>query len=252
VKHGALALALLARSVAFADDERPPMAEPLISETITDIDGTDVGEGEFDATAIGFYRGIGSYGAGELEMEIKLTRRFGVALNLEPSGDNQNAIGGLAVRVGASFGLWHDLRHDFHLQAEATARVFELDFTEGTADPQQSPYRFGFRAGWRRGRLTLRSGAGVAIHGTESVPLWFDFAALGEWGTRDISFAGVELVTDWSVRVPMLVIPEVAIAVRLAGRPLRIGAGLPIGIGYRTSDFSVGGLLRLILEIEGS
>jgi hypothetical protein len=87
--------------------------------------------------------------------------------------------------------------------------------------------------------------------GNGAVPLWLDVALLGEWGqATGRSFAGFELVGDFASRFPVVVIPEIAIGLGIPRVPLRVGAGVPVSIGYGSGDHSVGGLLRLIFEIE--
>jgi hypothetical protein len=81
--------------------------------------------------------------------------------------------------------------------------------------------------------------------------VWLDLALLGEWGASDRrSFAGVEMLGDFAAQLPISVIPEIAIGLRIARFPVRVGAGLPVTFGYAARDRSVGGLVRLIVEIE--
>jgi hypothetical protein len=246
-------LAVLYGSLARGDQRgKGPMAEPLIGETITDIDGDEAGEGEVDGTAWGNTRlRAPAFGLGELELEIKLTRRIGIAVAVEASGDPSSAFQAVGVRVGAALGLLHDWRHDLHLQLEATARAFEAERSDGDRVESDAPYRVGLRAGYRHVWLTLRAGAGLSFGGERLAPVWLDLAILGEWGRpRGRSFAGVEMVSDFSLRIPVVVIPEIAIGFAARRFPLRVGAGVPIGVGYRARDCSFGGLLRLILEVE--
>jgi hypothetical protein len=247
-----IAVVLTGGGAGAGEPKRSAMAEPLIGETITDIDGDEPGEGEIDGTAwgAGWPRGI-AYGLGELEGELKLTKRVGAAIAIESSGDRSGGAG-LGIRAGASLGLLHDFRHDFHLQLEATVQLFEAERGSDGGIELEAPYRAGLRAGYRHhGWLTLRAGAGLAFGGPRTVPLWVELALLGEWGPVERrSFAGVEVLGDFAARLPIIVIPEIAIGLRIHRLPVRVGVGLPITLGYARSDYSLGGLFRLIFEVE--
>jgi hypothetical protein len=251
------AVALLAGPAGAVEVEprnrREAIAEPLVGETVTDIDAEEVGEVEVDLTLLGASRyDRTSFGSGELEAEAKLTSRIGVSIAVELAGDQKSAVGAAGLRLAASCALFHDRAHDVHLQLEAAARVFESDLlAEPTRIDDAAPYEVGLRAAWRRGAFTSRLGLGLSIGGVESVPLWFDVALLGEWGRHGRrSFAGLELLTDWSSNVPLTAIPEVAVGFQLGDVPLRIGVGMPLAVGYRWGDLSVGALLRVMLELD--
>jgi hypothetical protein len=232
---------------------RDAIAEPLVGETVTDIDADEVGEVEVDLTLVGGSRyDRTSFGSGELEAEAKLTSRIGVSISIDLAGDQKSAVGAVGLRLGASCALLHDRAHDFHLQLEAAARVFETDLAADAARiDDAAPYEVGLRAAWRRGAFTTRWGLGVSIGGAKPVPLWLDVALLGEWGRRGRrSFAGLEVLNDWSSNIPFTAIPEVAVGFQIGDTPLRVGVGMPVTVGYRSSDLSLGALLRLMLELD--
>jgi hypothetical protein len=241
---------------AVADESRggrDPIAEPIVGETVTDIDAEEVGEVELDISALGSRRyDRTSVGMGELEIEAKLTSRLGASIAVGLGGDSSQTVGSVGLRLAASYSVFHDRAHDLHLQLEAAARVFEADVGSSSARiDDAAPYEFGLRAAFRRSWFTVRWGAGVAIGGVEPVPLWADVALLAEWGRHGRrSFAGLELVTDWSSEIPLTAIPEVAVGFELGELPLRIGVGVPVSVGYRVGDLSVGALLRLMLELD--
>jgi len=233
------------------------MAEPLIGESITDIDSNEAGETEVDLTG-GIYHGREglTWGTGTAEIEIRLTRRLGVSLEIAFAGAQDHGFQG-ALNAGLSVALWHDYRRDLHFQFEARALVSDGQLAPARLRPipddGAEPYAFGLRGAWRRRWLTLRFGLGPSIAGHGgSVPIWADAAILFEWGARRgvVSFAGVEVVTDWASASPVVISPEVALAFRLGEVPVRVGLGVPCFVANRDRGPSVGAVLRIVFEFE--
>jgi hypothetical protein len=86
--------------------------------------------------------------------------------------------------------------------------------------------------------------------------VWADAALFGEWGggvgrnPAGTSFAGVEVVTDWASATPVIVSPELGIGLKAGDVPLRILVGVPFFVANRDRGPWVGGLLRLMLELD--
>src|SRR5919108_788651 len=154
-------------AAAALDSRRMP--EPLIGESVTDIDGTQAGELEIDASGI-VARPGGEWNTA-LEIEGRGLSRLGVLVEGTLSGDNtESAAGGL--RASLAFLLLHDEEHDFHLMIDATARLFENAVASELGEPTER-IAFSLRGGIRRDWLTLRGslGAGAGTHSAHAVPL---------------------------------------------------------------------------------
>jgi hypothetical protein len=111
--------------VARAEDAegRPPLPEPILNETTTDLDGTDPGEVEIEANTSMLRSRVGRAFDLQLspEFEMLLTRHLGA--RVEPffertasAGQEPTDSGGISG--GLSWKLLQDFKDDFHLQAE--------------------------------------------------------------------------------------------------------------------------------------
>ncbi len=109
------------------------MPEPLLGESITDLDGTEAGELEVDVT--GLSRRPGDLWTGELEVEWRALTRLG--LSLEAGAAHQGAGSGVAtsLRPSASFVLFHDPVRDLHLMLDASVRLLENDSEAEPGEP---------------------------------------------------------------------------------------------------------------------
>ena len=237
---------------AHDDDAYDQIAEPLIGESVTDIDGTEPGEAEVDLTAMAARRlDASNAGTAELEAEVKLTHRLGVNLLIDLNGDDGRPVGQVVLSAGASYGLLHDYKRQFHLSLEANATLYGGVIGALKHNDFGAPYTVGLRAAWRHGWFTTRYGLGLALDGDRNIPLFAAVAFVGEWGRHNRrSFAGIDIVSDWSSQVPLTIAPEVALGFKIHELPMRVGLALPLNIGYRREDFSVGGLVRIVFEIE--
>jgi hypothetical protein len=213
------------------------MPEPLIGESVTDIDSTEAGELEGDAT--GVIRRPGGLWTTELEIEWRALSRLGVSLE----GTAAREVTGTTateLRPALAFVLLHDQARDFHLMIDATARLFENDSEPGLGEPAL-PVAFSLRGGIRRRWLTLRGalGASAGGHSAHVVPLRAEAAALVE---VPFGFWGVEGMADLARSSPWMLAPEVV----LGTGAVQIGAALPWEPG--TGRF--GALVRLIFEVD--
>jgi hypothetical protein len=181
------------------------MAEPVIGESITDIDSEEPDETEIDLTG-GLYRGRDglTWEGGTAELEMRLTRRLGASLEIGLVGATDKGLRG-AIDAGLSYVVLHDFRRDFHLQLELRTLVFDTEITAPRRvvmpDERAPPFAFGLRGAYRRGCLTARFGFGPSIAGRGgTVPLWADAATFLEWGGHargphrgQTSFVGFEM-----------------------------------------------------------
>src|SRR5512140_1921153 len=152
-------------------EARPPLPEPILTESVTDVDGAEDGEVEVEAnaSALRARRGGGYALDGSLEVEWLATRRFG--LRVEPAVGSER-VGADTTRTswggsaGASWKLVQDWTRDVHLQVEAQGRVpADATASVGPADPAL-PLVLDLRGGLRTGLVTFRFAAGYGFLGT--------------------------------------------------------------------------------------
>jgi len=215
------------------------MPEPLLGESITDIDNAQAGEFELDAT--GLFRRPGDLWNSGLEIEWRALPRLGLALEAAGSrqGSDGKGIGG-SFRPSASFVLLHDPVRDLHFMADATARLFENDADAEPGEPAL-PVAFSLRGALRRGTLTLRGaiGAGVGGHSAHAVPLRAQAAALLE---AQFGFWGIEIDGDLARSSPWVIAPQTV----LGTGSFQVGAALTWEPGVNR----LGALVRLILQFD--
>src|SRR6266851_5717317 len=211
---------------------RAKMPEPLLTESITDLDGSEA-----------------------VEVEWRALERLGLALDLGVGRVLDGAASPvMSVRPAASWVLMHSQPLDFHLMAEVSARISQ-DATEDVWDPGEGalPLSGGFRFGIRHGWLTVRTflGAGAGSHSAHAVPLRAQAAVLAEFGREGrLGFAGFEMDTDWARRTPLTLAANLILRGAHLHLPFDLGIALPWTPQSRYGDASLGVLVRLILEID--
>ena len=236
------------------DIRRAPIPEPILSETVTDIDGTEAGEIELEANGSIMRALHGGAHALDTSVEIEwlATRRFGFRLEPTLSHDAYGGPAETAVGAsgGASFKLLQDFEHEFHVDAEVLARVpwDELPLVQ-PGDPAL-PLALDLRAGWRRDPITLRWSVGVGAFGdAEHLPIRGSLAALAPFeASGRFGFWGLELDADGARGAPFVAALNVVPNFAPAGLPLRLGLALPWAIGERDDRPSVGLFLRVFYE----
>jgi hypothetical protein len=231
------------------------MSEPVLAETITDIDGTEAGEMEIEAYASTLRSRSG--GAFDLQLgpELELLLPYRVGIKVEPFFERAASAGATpsnsgGVGGGVSWKLLQDFEHDVHVQAEASG-VYPAE-TSRTVQPGESPLPFTFdlRSGFRRDFLTLRSSVGLAAGGTSAhVPLrgsgavLMDLESSGRFG-----FWGVEVEADGARPNPVVVALDLVPNLTPAGLPFALGFVLPYSVGADGHAPSYGFFLRLFIE----
>lgn len=250
-----LLAAMCAATAAFATNaraEEAPLPEPILSETVTDIDGDEAGEYELELNAASFRARRG--GAYELQTSIEfewlVTRHLGIRLEpafgrtrLGPSAPT-NEVGGSA---GLSWKLLQNYAKSFHLQAEVLGRLpWEETAAVQPGDPA-SPLAIDLRAAYRVGALTLRGSVGLGLGGDmehgpirASLGVLFPFEASGRFG-----FWGVETDIDGDRQNPFLVALNIVPDFTPLGLPFRFGLAVPWSIAARDHEPSLGVLVRL-------
>jgi hypothetical protein len=237
-----------------AGEAKAPVPEPILAETVTDIDGTEAGEVELEANGswLRARRG-GAYAVdGSAEVEWLILRRLGLRLEprLSRDGDGAPPEDAAGVSGGASWKLLQDFEHDLHVQAEVVGR-YPTDSSPivEPGDPAR-PLAFDVRGAFRRGIVTLRGSAGVGVLGpSEHVPLrgslagMFPFEESGRYG-----YWGVELDADGARDAPLVVALDLVPNFEPAGLPLLLGLALPWTVGEREDRPSLGLFFRVIYE----
>jgi hypothetical protein len=232
------------------------MPEPLFTETITDLDGYDAGDVEFEVNGSDFRAlrgGAVTWQTGP-EAEWLVTRQLGI--RLEPVVAEGRDSGQTALRTtwgaggGVSWKLIQDYRHDFHLQTEITARA-PWDVTP-TTDPGESPLpvTLDLRWGLRQRAWTLRSGVGLGIGSASAhVPLRGSLAILHPFGPSErFGFFGMEADVDGARQNPVVVAIDLVPDMSPLHLPFRLGLGLPWAIGVPANQPALGLFLRIFVE----
>lgn len=234
-----------------------PMPEPLIAESVTDIDGESQGELEFDLTsAFARSRQTGADGGTiQAEAEWRATRRLGLSFEVDADRSRASRESPRDANVSGSFAaswiLLHDFARDMHLQLEFGARIGAGEKTDSLA-PAESllPYFSGLRFGRRWSHWTLRSGVGVSFgDGTSLVGALAVFRETVSKAGRQFYF-GLELNGNTARRRPLEIDPEVVFTLPIGSTPPRLGAAILWSPSHEGSGASVGALLRLIVEID--
>ena len=257
-----LALALLPAPAQAGDPAAPrsKLPEPLLGESITDLDGTEAGEVELDATGLwspaqaGAAQGL----RGSIEVEWRVTERLGLAAELGLGAGTAGRGPEPSLIAGLSFVLLHDRAHDAHLMAELRGRL--LDEEEGAAelpDPGEPALRTaaGLRGGLRAGFLTARGAISVEAIGrsAHALPLRAELALLCGLGPGGrFGFAGAEAIADWARRDPLVIAPQLVLDFAALGlRQLKLGLSLPWPPAIRAgAQAQVGLLARLLVELD--
>ncbi len=249
-------LSLVSATPALADEPaRPPLPEPILAETTTDIDGTEPGEIEIEANALWLRSRTGGAVSLELSSELEwlVTRRFGVKVEpfFDRSTDGEASVEGSAgVSAGLSWKLLQDFAHDFHLQLEALGRIPADVSSE--VDPGESPLPFSLslQSGVQRGAWTLRDSFGVSAGGVGAhVPIRGSMAILtGFESTGRFGFWGVEVEADGARTNPVVVALDLVPDLVPAGLPFALGFVLPYSVAADARVPSYGFFVRLFIE----
>jgi hypothetical protein len=233
-----------------------PMPEPILGETVTDIDGSEAGELELEAngSVIRARRGRDHSLDASVEIEWLVTR--GLGIRLEPSiGRDVGRVSttGAGASGGVSLKVLQDFERQLYVQVELLGRVPATEETPvvQVGDPAQ-PLVGDVHAGVRLGLLTLRGHMGVGAGGASAAPPFRAGAAVllpidpsGRFG-----FYGLEVDADGARPAPAVIALNVVPNFVPAGIPIRVGLALPWIPGEQDTRPSFGIFLRLFYESE--
>jgi hypothetical protein len=237
--------------------ERPPLPEPIFTESTTDIDGYEPGEIEFDANAaiLAARRHGARLMQTTFEMEWKVWSRLGVRFEPAFSSAREELAtswhDAFGFRAAAAWSLLHDFPRDFHVQVEASQRVVDDAAGAWGTEPGESPLPFSadLKAAIRMDDWTVRASVGTEAGGTPAhAPLRLQAALLHPL-TRDVrfGFVGLEIDADGGRPQPAIVAPNVWADMTPIGLPFRIGVAIPVVVGAPDTVPATGIYLRLLL-----
>jgi hypothetical protein len=236
------------------EHERPPIPEPLLNETMTDIDGSEPGELELSANGSRrqALKGSSYVLQTSLEAEWLATRRLGIYLepafvNQDPPPSHTASKNAIGVAGGLSWKLLQDFENDFHLQAEVGGRYPLEPSTETEPGDPALPFALDLRAALRIGGWTLRGSAGGTAGGRAAhLPLRSSLCAFKALGAH--SFIGIEADGDGARQHPFLLAADAVLSLAATGLPLKIGVSVPWALGLPSRQPSLGVFVRLFLE----
>ncbi|MFL5355656.1 hypothetical protein [Archangium sp.] len=250
-----VALGLLGATPRADASEPPAMPEPLLGESVTDLDGLEAGELELELTGLltppRTARGGGWQGS--MELEWRALERLGLMVEVGMGGGlGRPELEGVSARAAGSWMLLHDVARGLHVQAELGARLLSEDEEAAAFEPGEAtlPLWFGLRAGWRQGAWTVRAGLGGQALGRSAhlVPLRANLSALGQVGPW--SFLGVELEGDWARASWLVVAPTALVDLGPVELPVRLGLAVPWSPARSGRHSETGFMLRLVYELD--
>ena len=250
---------------------RAKLPEPIVGESITDIDGEEAGELETDLTLGllfpvrgGPARGRPREWASSVEAEWRANEKLGLSVDLGLAGvfgpgPDDPTLRVAGVRFGLSWALVTSFRHEFFLQAQLSLRPFAGLFPEVGLELGEPalPYALRVQGAWRRGPFNLRATLGGS-YGPASddrgAPILASLAALFEFGKRvgdgRRGVLALEADYDGARRAPLCLIPEAILALNPFDTLIQVEAGVPLLVESTSGMLSAGGLLRLTVEFD--
>lgn len=252
--------ASMAASAALADEpdqaSRTPVPEPIFTETVTDIDGNEPGEVEFEANGSVFRSLHGGAYAVDTSIEAEWIALSRLGLRVEPtlawSRDAGSTATGTDVGVsgGAALKLLQDFEREIFVHWELLARLpWDESPIVQPGDPAL-PLSTDLRVAIRRGFLTVRGGIGVGAFGDAvhpplraSLAVLTPFEATGRFG-----FWAIEVDGDGARTAPTVAALNLVPNLEPLGLPFRFALALPFAIGEQAERPSVGIFLRVFYE----
>jgi len=250
---------VLATKVAHAEEPiaRPPLAEPIFTETVTDIDGFEPGEVEFDVNGA---ESVARCGGARLvqtsiEVEWKIWSRLGVRLQPSFASSREPLAASsekkLGFRGAAGWNLIHDFEHEFHLQIEAGGRLLDdtPDAFKTQAGEAPSPFNTDVKAAGRVRGWTGRGSVGTEAGGTPAhAPLRVQLAVLHPFTDKiQFGFLGLEADADFGRQHPLIIAPNLFADMTPIGIPGRLGIGIPVVVGALDTFPAAGVYVRLLI-----
>lgn len=226
-----------------------PMPEPVLGESVADIDGSYAGELEVDVTAL---VGRQSSWAGAVAIEARVLDWLGLEAEAEYSRAPAASEGEVELRVLGSLSFLHDFERGLHGQVEIGGRL--------TAEPEQgpnlgeprAPISSGVRLGLDQRWWTLRLGLGAAF-GSDSahaVPAWASATAFLNLGRDRWASLGLDGEADWTRGNPFTLAPTLLLDARTLHWPVRLALVTPYGFAGGGAEAWFGLVVRLIGEFD--
>lgn len=241
------------------DDERPPLPESILTESVTDVDTDEAGEVELESNLSSVGEARGGTNATSVDLEFEWRVLSFVGARIEPSfthttfgGDGSDK--GFGVSGGLSVGLLHDWAHDAHLQLELNARRYSVEDDRSVFLGETAlPYEPQLLGAWRIDRVTLRGSTGVELGPgmVAHAPIDIEASILtGFDHDARLGFFGVETEVDLARTAPVMLAPDLVTSLTTLGLPLQVGVAVPWFVGSPTVRANVGVLLRLFYVSE--
>ncbi len=231
------------------------MPEPVLGESITDIDGSEAGEVEVDLTALVGRTGGTNLWQGSIEIESRVTDHLGLELEIAYSGAFTSNLPERStdLRLLASWSLLHDFDRGLHAQAEIAWRfVGEIEDGANLGEPRL-PFSAGFRVGLDRGWWTLRLGLGAAAGRGGSahlIPVWASTTAFLNFGRGRWASLGLDGEADWTRTNPFTVAPTLVFNGSVVHIPGKVAIVAPYGFPAGSREPWFGLMLRVIGEFD--
>jgi len=228
------------------------MPEPVLSESVTDIDGSRAGELEVDLTGFGGHGGDAHLWQGTLEVETRVTDHLGLAVEFGYSWASTPE-SGPGLRVAASWSLLHNFEIGLHGQVELSARfVGQVENGPNLGD-SRLPFSGAFRLGLDRQWWTLRLGVGAATGGAPSahaIPAFASVTVFLNFGEGRWCSLGLDSLADWTRPNPFTVAPTLLLNGNPIHLPWKIGVVALYGPSGGGQPSWFGLVVRLIGDFD--
>jgi hypothetical protein len=230
------------------------MPEPVLGESITDIDGSEAGEVEVDLTGVVGRTGGTKLWQGSVEIEGRVTDRLGLAIEIGYARAFRGNLpeGELDIRLFASWSLLHDFERGLHAQAEIGWRVVgKIEDGANLGEPRL-PFSAGFRVGLDRGWWSLRLGLGTAGGGTSAhlIPAWASTTVFLNFGRGRWGSLGLDGEADWTRPNSFTVAPTLVFNGTALHLPGKVAIVTPYGFPAGSREPWFGLVLRVIGEFD--
>jgi hypothetical protein len=234
-----LTLALLGLLTAHQGE----MPEPILVESITDLDSREAGELELELATSTLAKS-GAWAA-RLEAEWRFTGHLGLMLE---AGLTTLQHPDANVRAGASFAAFHDDALGLHAQFLAFATLHGNLEEDPLLDPAEpgTAFALGAHAGWHRNFWTVRAELTAGFGGHVShLPVRANFALLAG---NHLGFIGVESLLDFARFDPWTVAAEAELREQFGDIAVRFAIAVPYR--PRTDRREVAVMLRVLVGLD--
>ena len=219
------------------------MPEPILVESVTDLDAHEAGELELELLTSTLTRD-GAWSA-RLEAEWRVTGRLGLMLE---AGLDRLENPDAQVRAGASFAAYHDDVNGLHAQVLFLGVLNGGNEHDVLLDPAEpgTAFALGVHGGWHQRWWTIRAEltAGVGGH-VSHLPVRANVALLAG---NHLAFVGVESLLDFARFDPWTIAAEAELREELGDFAVRLALAVPFR--PRTDKNEVAVMLRLLIGFD--